>query len=363
MNYFITGATGFVGRNITRELLRSDPHSQIKIIVRPANGLTGHIKANRIFQDIFTPSEYAEYKNRIEIYEGNIAEKKFGLSNDAYNHLTEITNVIFHSAATIKFNLTLEEATKINVNGTKEVMQFAEKCFNNKVLEKVNHISTAYVTGRQKKIDINSNNDNFSNTYEITKYESEKLVNRYIDKGLPVTIFRPSIISGNSITGEITTNNLIYIFILMLATGNLKELPCNNDTSLNIISINYFIDLMFLISQLPESLGQTFNITNSKNTNLQQSIVFLCNELRIELPEFIPINNCGNINPRIMNRIKVLMPYFEESHFFDLSETHKILNTDSLPDDDTITCLKKILDYCLEKKMIRIRKRKLIINT
>jgi thioester reductase-like protein len=351
MNYFITGSTGFVGSYVMRELLKSDPNNQIKIIVRPDKGLSGYVKANKIFQSIFTPEEYARYKNRIEIFEGNFAEKKFGLSNEKYDHLTKITNVIFHSAATIKFNLSLEEATRINVDGTNEVMQFAEKCFNNNVLKKVNHISTAYITGRQKGNIENSNYKNFSNTYEITKYEGEKLVNGYIDKGLPVTIFRPSIITGNSTTGEITTNNLIYSFALLLTTGRLNELPCNDDTSLNIISINYFIDLMFLITKKPESLGRTFNITNNKNTNLKSLIEFSCNELGIGLPKFIHIKNCANIN----KHINAFIPYFEESHFFDLTETYKILNTDCLPKDDILACTKKILEYSLNKKILKIR--------
>jgi thioester reductase-like protein len=199
-------------------------------------------------------------------------------------------------------------------------------------------------------------NTNFVNTYELTKNLAEKLVQRYIQEDLPATIYRPSIISGDSITGEIPTNSIVYIFLLLLSRECLTQLPSDANTSLNIVPIDHFIDIMLKISELPEALGKVYNITAEKNTPFRAMMEYACQILNLQQPEFIPIEQSHKISQKILDQIETFIPYFEESHHFDLTATHHILNCTCFESEDCKTLVFRMIKYCLNNRLIPQKK-------
>lgn len=348
-NYLITGATGFVGRYIMKRLLEQSPFNYIYLLIRKDKHNSAEDRLHRMLPELFTPIEISEYKQRIRTIEADITKDNLGLPNDVYQSLVSRIHYIFHSAATIKFNLDLDDASDINIKGTRMIMNLAQKCMIHGTLEHVYHISTAYVTGR-----ISASSDDapvFANTYEKTKYESELLIGQYIQSGMPVTIFRPSIISGNGKTGEITTSNIIFRFLAMLSRESLAALP--GPTSLNLIPLNNFIDILFEIIANKDSLGKTYNITNPRNVPFVPMIGYACKLLNVITPKFIPLQQKDKLPDKTIHQIGVFMPYFEEQHHFDLSNTYHILGRDSIYCDDVILSIKPIVEYCLTQKLLR----------
>ena len=144
-NILITGATGFVGINIVRKLLE-ESDAYLYLLVRNAGQNSAINRMHKLLATYYLEIEQYNYiLNRIEIISGDIVEEKLGLSNTAWNELSQKINIIYHCAATIHFNLPFNEAYDINVLGTKRVLDFADQCYKNNVLSVMNHISTAYV--------------------------------------------------------------------------------------------------------------------------------------------------------------------------------------------------------------------------
>ncbi|MCL6588570.1 MAG: SDR family oxidoreductase [Firmicutes bacterium] len=362
-NYFLTGATGFVGRYILKELLKRDSTSRIFLLARESGGVSGRAKMDDLLRAMFPAAEYAEHARRIEVLEGDVSLENFGLSGAAYQRLAETVNIIFHAAASIKFDMPLEAAARINVAGTQSVLKLAEKCMELGVLERMNHISTAYVTGKQQKPQGKIAAIEFANTYEQTKSIAEKLAGDYIRNGLPVTVYRPSIIFGHSVTGEITTGNILYLFMLLFSRKMIPSFPCGPDSSLNIITLNYFIDLLFTIAGLPESVGRAYNITNAGNTNMRELITLACEELGVKVPDFTPIGRMEALDPKVREQLAPFINYIEQSHYFDLSETRQLLANNSLSLDSFCAvnnikaCLKTVIAYCYDHRLLRKRRR------
>ena len=135
-----------------------------------------------------------------------------------------VTHVI-HTAADWRLKSSLEELQKTNVHGTQNVLKLAQLAHKDHGLERFSHISTAYVAGGKMgnvSEDSLTSEYGFLSNYEKTKFESEFEVRK---SSFDISIFRPSMIVGDSSTGYIKTFNTVYVPLRLYLNGKLKVIP------------------------------------------------------------------------------------------------------------------------------------------
>jgi len=223
-NVFLTGGSGFLGKSIAEKLIRVCDIGKIYVLIRPKKGKDTSQRLQELFSSPeFLPLREAvpNYMDKIEGIHGDVSLPELGLSDQAKNTLIENCNVVIHAAATVNFNEKLPLAIRINVSGTKYILDL---CHQMKHVQSIIHISTAFAHCYRDEIDekfydmdisggklikicemlIDSQVEalkpivigEWPNTYTYTKAAAEDVIRQY-GGGLPVLVYRPSIVIGS----------------------------------------------------------------------------------------------------------------------------------------------------------------------
>ena len=150
---FITGSTGFMGKVLVEKLLRCTLVSKIYVLIRPKKGVHGQqrledLLAGKIFNRI--REENPLVLKKVEVIDGDITEDKLGIREEQESSLVSSVNVIFHSAATVRFDEDLSKSLAMNVAGVMSVIDLAKKMSG---LEALVDVSTAYCNCDLKHIE------------------------------------------------------------------------------------------------------------------------------------------------------------------------------------------------------------------
>ncbi|TMW40825.1 hypothetical protein DOY81_014096 [Sarcophaga bullata] len=220
---FITGGSGVVGKALIEKLLRSCNVKKIYVLLRakknvPIEERLEKIKQEMIFRQLRLKKP-RELDEKLMVIPGDATLPRLGITPEYEKQLQNVS-LVFHCAATVRFDETLRDAIKLNVGGTFEALKFAETLKNLKVFMHVStFFSNPYLERVEEKIyespmdwkfllnlverqDISDEQLNvltkklvvgFANTYCFTKNVAESMVNDYRHK-LPVAIYRPSIV-------------------------------------------------------------------------------------------------------------------------------------------------------------------------
>ncbi|KAF9410699.1 hypothetical protein HW555_010291 [Spodoptera exigua] len=141
---FVTGGTGFLGKQLIEKLFRATNVSKVFVLLRPKKGKAVELRTNELLQDpVFewVKEHRPKALNKIVPIAGDVAEIRLGISDKDWKMLSEEVNIIFHMAATTRFDETLRVATMINVRGAREALILGKAC---KQLKSYVHVSTAY---------------------------------------------------------------------------------------------------------------------------------------------------------------------------------------------------------------------------
>ena len=195
----LTGANGFVGTQIALRLLKNNEVT-ILALVRAGDSEEGARRLAREWWD--WPELVDAIGDRVKVVCGDVCSPRLGLKEADYASLVENVTHIIHTAADWRL-VSLEEIRKTNVQGTANVLEVAKEANKHHPLERFSHISTAYVaggrTGAVSETELTDEFGFFTN-YERSKYEGELLVQAAKNE-FPVSVFRPSMVVGDSQTG------------------------------------------------------------------------------------------------------------------------------------------------------------------
>jgi thioester reductase-like protein len=258
LNLFLTGATGFLGGRLIKNLLQ-DKQNEIYILVR-------NVQKAETLRDSFPTAD----QRRIHIYQGDITQPMAVLSPDDIEWLTNKIDAVYHLAALVKFDLDLrDELFAANYDGTKHILELASQLKTRKFY----YVSTAYTVGTLPHgvEDLYPTDGTFNNPYEESKVKSEHLVFSYRDK-MDVSIFRPAIIVGDSKTGEADSQFTLYGFMRALAVFKRKTARRSNEDrtyrllaakegTSNLVPVDYVADILSLAPQKAEK-DKIYHITN-----------------------------------------------------------------------------------------------------
>jgi len=181
--WLLTGASGFLGGEILREIVRSDPGARVYATLRATAGeLEG--RAASLGWRSLAP--------HVVPVAADLARMRLGLSPRDLGRLGgEVTHVI-HAGATVRFDEPIHRARQVNAYGTRQLLELAQRMSR---LERVLHVSTTFVCGDRAGLLVEgpATAGRFRNTYERTKLEAEEAVQRAMPR-LPITVVRPSIV-------------------------------------------------------------------------------------------------------------------------------------------------------------------------
>jgi thioester reductase-like protein len=256
---FLTGATGFVGMELLiRYLERTDRH--VYALVRPADDADPAERLRGVIEEL--SGDRDAFSGRWTAVAGDAEEPGLGIEAARRRELAAEVADIVHSAASVSFSLPLKESRRINVAGTRGVLEFAELCRERGGLRKFAYVSTAYVAGdhagRFGEDDLDVGQE-FRNAYERSKFEAECLVRDHARR-LPVQIFRPSIIVGEQSSGWTASFNVLYPPLKGFEAGAYPALPARPDTPVDVVPVDYVADAIFELAQRPTERGEVHHL-------------------------------------------------------------------------------------------------------
>lgn len=251
----VTGFPSFLAKKLVHNLVTTEPRTRVVALVRSADLVEAHHAI-----DPLDPQD----RERVTLLEGDPAGIDLGLSGVELRELANEVDCVHHAAHVSYLGADKKTAEEANVVPAGEIVEVAKlmtklKCF-------VLH-STAFVSGDRRGTvyeDDTSDGARYRNVIEETRAHAERIVRRAA-KSLPVAIVRPTLVVGDSGTGEIGRLNLPYLFtLLVLATpGDVAlPIPARGDVPLPFVPIDFVVRAACAIGADPRSPGRTFHLVD-----------------------------------------------------------------------------------------------------
>ena len=249
----LTGFPSFAARKMCEELVRGPQRTLVHAVVRSQS-----LEEAEGALDVLP----LEQRRRVNLIEGDAAAMDFGLSGAELRALTPEIDIIHHMAQVSYLGADKKLATQVNVNSAREVVEVGLQCTS---LRNLVYHSTAQVSGDRTGLVLENELDkgqSFRNAVEETLARGERIVRAKMHK-LPISVVRPTIVVGDSQTGEVDRFDGPYFLILLIVTSPSDfplPLPGRGDTHLNLVPIDYVVRAASALGRDPRSPGRTFHI-------------------------------------------------------------------------------------------------------
>ncbi|HSS19087.1 MAG TPA: SDR family oxidoreductase [Pyrinomonadaceae bacterium] len=322
---FLTGFPGFIATRLLRQLAAAG--ARFLLLVQPAL----REQARKEVED--TAAETGRSISDFVLLQGDITEPNLGLSAEDLELARSESTVVFHLAALYDLAVAQLLAQRVNVAGTRNVNDFVRSLSR---LKQYHYVSTCYVAGKRKGRILETelrHEAGFRNYYEETKYLAEIEVEK-LKSALPVTIHRPSVVCGDSRTGETAKFDGIYYLIRYLnkwPTGLSALNIGNSEVDLNLVPVDFVVEAMAALTLDPQALGKTLQIADPNPLSTRELFNTIAESLGgrksfISLPApLIHRTLMLPVIPNISGLPHSAVPYFFLKQSYDTAQARQLL--------------------------------------
>jgi len=367
--YFLTGGTGTVGSCILEHLL-AQPDSHVNLLARADSDVSAEVRKLDLLQAIMGANG-AKHAARVTAIRGDAKLPLFGMSLDRYQRLVGDCTHVIHSAGLVRMNLPIEEARASALGAAENVISLARALKQSGQLQKVEFVSTVGVGGHSTEVteDWIETPRGFHNTYEQAKAEAEVPVRAAVGEGLPITVHRPSMVVGDSVTGRIISFQVFYHLCEFLTGSRSRGLfPPFGGTKLDTIPVDYVAKAMLWSSGQKQTIGKVLHLCSGPRHaipigDLQRQIVamFRANGVTMPQPRIIPrvlframLMPLGMLAPKNIRRaiktVPIFLDYLASEQVFQNETTQKLLESAGIAVPPTSVYLDKVVSYYLARR-------------
>ena len=324
--FFVTGFPGFIASRLVRQLARDG--GKFLLLVQPALATQARSTLQEIARQTQKPLE------DFRLLEGDISQRDLGLASTDLEIARSESTVIFHLAALYDLAVARGPAELVNVTGTRNVNAFAQSAPK---LRHYHYVSTCYVAGKRRgrirETEL-MHDAGFRNYYEETKYLAERVVATLISD-LPITIHRPSVVCGDSVSGETAKFDGVYYLIkyLLKSPGLFSILNIGNrEVKLNLVPVDFVVESLAALALDERALGKTLQLADPNPLSTRELFDVLAEEIaghrsRISLPPAVVHTFLRMpFSPPVTGLPHVAVPYFFIDQTYDTTLAAELLN-------------------------------------
>ena len=343
--FFITGFPGFIANRLVQQLAQQT--GNLILLVQPT-------LRQRAEEEIATiANKTSRDRSVFRLVEGDISLPNIGLSDSDLEIVTAETTRVFHLAAIYDLAVSRDLAMKINVEGTRNVKELSRKL---RRLRHFHHVSTCYVAGKREGLILETqlrHDAGFRNFYEESKYLSELEIDEL--KGeLPITIHRPSVVCGDSQTGETAKYDGVYylIFYLLRWPSALSLLNIgNHEVCLNLVPVDYVVNALATLAFDDRCIGETLQIADPNPLTTNQLFNAIARSIngrqsKITLPRsWVEFFLMLPPSPAITGLPHHGVPYFFVKQKYDTTNASRLLEPSGLRCPPFESYVRRIVEF------------------
>jgi nucleoside-diphosphate-sugar epimerase len=342
---FMTGFPGFIANRLLERLARTD--SRFILLVQPSFATRAREEIARISG--LSGKSIGEF----HIVEGDISERGLSLNTSDLNLVQQQPTRTFHLAAVYDLAVAQDLALKVNVGGTRNVLEVARSMPR---LRQFHHVSTCYVAGKREGVILESelrHEAGYRNFYEESKYLAELEVDS-AKKELPVTIHRPAVVCGDSLTGETGKYDGVYFLIhYLLRWPSVLSLINigNHQVSLNLVPVDFVVDAMAALAFDERAIGETLQLADPSPLTTNQLFNAIAKSIddyksRITAPaKLVRFFLMLPPSPKITGLPHHAVPYFFVKQLYDTSRAQRLLAAHNIRCPPFESYVDSIVDY------------------
>ena len=344
MAIFLTGSTGYIGAHVAANLL-TGYDTGLNLLVRAKDAPEAERRLWKSLQlHMDFPRFYEYLQTKIRVFRGDLTAPGFGLAADDYDRLVHTTDSVIHCAASLN-RKSEKSCLNVNLRGTLEVIQLAQRTHHYHGLRRFSNVSTVAVAGKRSNevvtedLSIDWERSDYD-PYARTKKFCEHMVRQLLPE-VPITIFRPSIVLGDSRYAQTTQFDMVESFVFL---AGLPALPFRPTDRIDIVNVDFVADAISTLHQKEQPAHDTYHLSSGTDSQTFEEITTALAAARDKRgPLFVPamekpfsavVNTLANQRGPIGHGaalMKVFLPYLVWNTVFDNSRVVAELGRKTVP--------------------------------